>query len=64
MVVKVSTREDIQLSLLSRKSEDANGQQEISIEGKLKIGLPASASVSSSHDKKQDQANTAESEEL
>ena len=27
-------------------------QQEISIEGKLKIGLPASASVSSSHDKK------------
>ena len=51
MVVS-STGEDIQLSLLSRKSEDANGQQEISIEGKLKIGLPASASVSSSHDKK------------
>ena len=39
-------------------------QQEIFIDGKLKIGLPASASVSSSHDKKQDQANTAESEEL
>ena len=51
-VVVSSTGEDIQLSLLSRKSEDANGQQEISIEGKLKIGLPASASVSSSHDKK------------
>ena len=63
MVVS-STGEDIQLSLLSSMSEDVK-QQETPIEGKLKIGLPASASVSSSHDKKkQDQANTAESEEL
>ena len=50
MVVS-STGEDIQLSLLSSMSEDVK-QQETPIEGKLKIGLPASASVSSSHDKK------------
>ena len=50
-VVVSSTGEDIQLSLLSSMSEDVK-QQETPIEGKLKIGLPASASVSSSHDKK------------